>query len=37
VAGSSIAAFGLSAVALGQGTSFLVLTLAGTFAYVGVV
>ena len=36
VAGSLIAAFGLSAVALGQGTSFLVLTLAGTLAYVGV-
>jgi MFS family permease len=36
VAGSLIAAFGLSAVALGQGTSFLVLTIAGTLAYVGV-
>jgi MFS family permease len=36
VAGSLIAAFGLSAVALGQGTSFLVLTIAGTLAYVSV-
>jgi MFS family permease len=36
VAGSLIAAFGLSAVALGQGTSFLVLTIAGTLAYIGV-
>ena len=36
VVGSLLAACGLSAVALGQGTSFLVLTLAGTLAYVGV-
>jgi MFS family permease len=36
VAGSLIAAFGLSAVALGQGTSYLVLTIAGTLAYIGV-
>jgi MFS family permease len=34
--GSIVAACGLSAVALGQGTSFLVLTLAGTVAYIGV-
>jgi MFS family permease len=36
VAGSLIAASGLSAVALGQGTSYLVLTIAGTLAYIGV-
>jgi MFS family permease len=36
VVGSLLAACGLSAVALGQGTSFLVLTLAGTLAYAGV-
>jgi len=36
VVGSLLAACGLSAVALGHGTSFLVLTLAGTLAYVGV-
>jgi MFS family permease len=34
--GSIVAACGLGAVALGQGTSFLVLTLAGTVAYIGV-
>jgi MFS family permease len=34
--GSIVAASGLSAVALGKGTSFLVLTLAGTVAYLGV-
>lgn len=34
--GSLLAACGLAAAALGQGTSFLVLTLAGTVAYVGV-
>jgi MFS family permease len=34
--GSVLAACGLTAVALGHGTSFLVLTLAGTVAYVGV-
>ena len=36
VVGSLLAACGLGAVALGQGSSFLVLTLAGTLAYVGV-
>jgi MFS family permease len=36
VGGSLISACGLSAVALGHGTSFLVLTLAGTVAYLGV-
>jgi MFS family permease len=36
IVGSLLATCGLSAVALGQGTSFLVLTLAGTLAYVGV-
>lgn len=36
IVGSLLAASGLSAVALGQGTSYLVLTLAGTLAYVGV-
>jgi MFS family permease len=36
VVGSLLAACGLSAVALGQGSSYLVLTLAGTLAYVGV-
>ena len=36
IVGSLLAACGLSAVALGQGTSYLVLTLAGTLAYVGV-
>jgi MFS family permease len=34
--GSVLAASGLTAAALGHGTSFLVLTLAGTVAYVGV-
>ena len=34
--GSLLATSGLTAVALGQGTSFLVLTLAGTVAYAGV-
>jgi DHA1 family tetracycline resistance protein-like MFS transporter len=34
--GALLAASGLAAVALGHGTSFLVLTLAGTVAYVGV-
>jgi MFS family permease len=34
--GSLLAACGLTAVALGHGTSFLVLTLAGTVAYIGV-
>jgi MFS family permease len=34
--GSLVAAGGLTAVALGHSTSFLVLTLAGTVAYVGV-
>jgi MFS family permease len=36
VAGTVVTTGGLTAVALGQGTSFLVLTLAGTVAYVGV-
>jgi len=36
IVGSLLAACGLIAVALGQGTSYLVLTLAGTLAYVGV-
>jgi MFS family permease len=36
VVGSLLSASGLSAVAFGHGTSFLVLTLAGTLAYVGV-
>jgi MFS transporter, DHA1 family, multidrug resistance protein len=36
VGGSLLAACGLMAAALGHGTSFLVLTLAGTVAYVGV-
>ena len=36
VVGSLLAAGGLTAVALGQGTTYLVLTLAGTLAYVGV-
>jgi MFS family permease len=35
-AGSILAACGLTAVALGHGSSFLVLTLAGTVAYIGV-
>jgi MFS family permease len=35
-AGSLLAACGLTAVALGHGTSFLVLTLAGAVAYIGV-
>jgi MFS family permease len=35
-AGSLLAACGMGAVALGHGTSFLVLTLAGAVAYVGV-
>ena len=34
--GSLLAACGLTAVALGHGTSFLVLTLAGAVAYIGV-
>jgi MFS family permease len=34
--GSLLATCGLTAVALGQGTSFLVLTLAGAVAYIGV-
>jgi len=34
--GSVLAACGLMAVALGHGTSLLVLTLAGTVAYIGV-
>jgi MFS family permease len=34
--GSLLAACGLAAVAIGHGTSFLVLTLAGTVAYIGV-
>ena len=36
VGGSLLATCGLSAAALGHGTSYLVLTLAGTVAYVGV-
>jgi MFS family permease len=36
VVGSLLSASGLSAIAFGNGTSFLVLTLAGTLAYVGV-
>jgi hypothetical protein len=34
--GSFLATCGLTAAALGHGTSFLVLTLAGAVAYVGV-
>lgn len=36
VGGSLLAACGLTGVALGHGTSFLVLTLAGSVAYIGV-
>jgi MFS family permease len=36
IGGSLVATCGLSAVALGHGTSFVVLTLAGTVAYMGV-